>query len=101
MHCIYCGTQYPEQAAFCPKCGQPVHTTDLHDPVSLTPSSAPVGEASVTSLHSASWRHDIGTSAKWIRRVGIPLAVLAWIGLVAVLLWAASHVARSLILLAI
>ena len=101
MYCVYCGTRYPEQAAFCPKCGKPVHTTDLHDPISLTPSSASVGEATVTSPGSASWRHDIGISAKWIRRVGIPLATLAWIGLVAVLLWAASHVARSLILLAI
>src|SRR6266851_2432869 len=31
----------------------------------------------------------------------IPLATLAWIGLVAVILWAASHVVRSLILLTI
>src|SRR6266699_5068858 len=101
MYCIYCGTHYPEQAAFCPKCGNPVHTTDLHDPVSLTLSSATIGEATVTNPHSTSWRHDISISAKWIRRVGIPLATLAWIGLVAVLLWAASHVGRSLILLAI
>jgi predicted PurR-regulated permease PerM len=101
MYCIYCGTHYPEQAAFCPKCGKPVHTTDFHDPVSLTLSSAAIGEATVTNPHSTSWRHDISISAKWIRRVGIPLATLAWVGLVAVLLWAASHVARSLILLAI
>lgn len=40
-------------------------------------------------------------SARWIRRVGIPLALLAWIGLVAAVLWAAAHVARSLVLLAI
>lgn len=104
MHCIYCGTRYPEQAAFCPKCGRPVHTTNLHDPISLTPSLAAVGEATVGAINrapTASWGHDIGIGAKWIRRVGMPLAALAWIGLVAVLLWAASHVARSLILLAI
>src|SRR5205807_9607520 len=101
MYCIYSGARYHEQAAICAKCGKPVHTTDLRDPVSLTSSSASVGEAAVTRLHSASWHRDIGVSAKWIRRVGIPLATLAWIGLVAVVLWAASHVARSLILLAI
>ena len=101
MHCIYCGTRYPEQAAYCPKCGKPVHTTDLRDPVSLASSSASVGEAAVTGLHPTPWYRDIGISAKWIRRVGIPLAALAWIGLIAVVLWAASHVARSLILLAI
>jgi predicted PurR-regulated permease PerM len=48
-----------------------------------------------------SWRTAITASAKWIQRVAIPLATLAWIGLVAVILWAASHVIRSLILLAI
>jgi predicted PurR-regulated permease PerM len=47
------------------------------------------------------WRRDVHVSARWIRRVGIPLATLAWIGLVAAVLWAASHVARSLVLLAI
>src|SRR6266436_3758 len=101
MYCIYCGTYYPEQAAFCPKCGKPVHTTDLHDPISLALSSAAVGEATVTNSHSTSWRHDISISAKWIRRVGIPLATLAWFGLVAVLLWAASHVVTSRLLSAI
>jgi predicted PurR-regulated permease PerM len=40
-------------------------------------------------------------SARWIRRVGIPLMAVAWIALVAAVLWAASHVARSLVLLAI
>ena len=101
MHCIYCGTRYPEQAVYCPKCGKPVHTTNLRDPVSLTSSSASVGEAAVSGHHSASWNRNIAISAKWIRRVGIPLATLAWIGLVAVVLWAASHIARSLILLVI
>jgi predicted PurR-regulated permease PerM len=40
-------------------------------------------------------------SNKWIRRFDIPLTVLAWIALVAVVLWAAEHIIRSLIVLAI
>jgi predicted PurR-regulated permease PerM len=40
-------------------------------------------------------------SNKWTRRLVIPLTVLAWIALVAVVLWAASHIIRSLIVLAI
>lgn len=50
---------------------------------------------------SSSWKRDLHMSARWIRRVGIPLATLAWIGLVAAVLWAASHVARSLVLLSL
>jgi predicted PurR-regulated permease PerM len=53
------------------------------------------------SRPSEIWRFDISTSAKWLRRVAIPLVTLAWIGVVAVILWAASHVGRSLILLAL
>ncbi len=49
----------------------------------------------------ATWQQNISISAKWIRRVGVPLAVLAWFGVVAVVLWAISHIARSLILLVI
>jgi len=44
---------------------------------------------------------DISPGAKWLRRVAIPLTVLAWIVLAAVILWAASYVARSLVLLSI
>jgi predicted PurR-regulated permease PerM len=101
MYCIHCGANYPDEATFCAKCGRPVHTTLLHDSVSTGLSPATVGEAAITGAAAPSWRHDMHLSAKWIRRVGIPLTMLAWIVLVAVLLWAASHVARSLILLAI
>lgn len=101
MYCIHCGAENPDQAAFCMRCGKQVQTTNHLEPSSLTPSStSPVGLA----LHThplESWRTAITASAKWIRRVAIPLATLAWIGLVAVILWAASHVIRSLILLAI
>lgn len=101
MYCIYCGTNYPEQAEFCPKCGKPVHTTSLKDVVLQTPSVSMIGEAAINGSRSSIWQHNISISAKWIRRAGIPLATLAWFGVVAVVFWAASHVARSLILLII
>ncbi|QBD79621.1 AI-2E family transporter [Ktedonosporobacter rubrisoli] len=40
-------------------------------------------------------------AAKWARRRDIPLAILAWIALIAVILWAASHIIRAILLLAI
>jgi predicted PurR-regulated permease PerM len=39
--------------------------------------------------------------SKWTRRRDIPIAILAWIALVIVICWAAGHVIRSLLLLAI
>src|SRR5258708_355254 len=39
--------------------------------------------------------------SKWRRRRDIPVSILAWIGVAAVVLWAASHIVRSLLLLAI
>src|SRR6266700_3413891 len=101
MYCIHCGTNCPENSTFCPKCGKALHSGEPDKTISLSSSSALTGEAALASRSSETWRIDIRTSAKWIRRVGIPLATLAWIGVVAVILWAASHVGRSLILLAI
>src|SRR6266566_2906628 len=46
-------------------------------------------------------RDDASGSSKWTRRRDIPLSILAWIGVVAVVLWVASHIVRSLLLLAI
>jgi predicted PurR-regulated permease PerM len=46
-------------------------------------------------------RDDASGGSKWMRRRDIPLAILAWIGVAAVVLWAASHIVRSLLLLAI
>ncbi|GCE20719.1 AI-2E family transporter [Dictyobacter kobayashii] len=37
--------------------------------------------------------------AKWQRRRDIPLAILAWIGVIAVVLWGASHIMRALLLI--
>ena len=101
MYCIHCGTNCPENATFCSKCGKALHSGEPDKTISLSSSSALAGEAALAGRSSETWRIDIRTSAKWIRRVGIPLATLAWIGVVAVILWAASHVGRSLILLAI
>ena len=92
MHCTHCGTENPDQAVFCMRCGKRLQITNHLEPPSLTPSSAsPMGVA----LHARPLEPGytaITTSAKWIPRVAIPLATLAWIGLVAVILWAASHV---------
>jgi len=41
------------------------------------------------------------TEAKWARRRDIPLAILAWTAVVAVILWGAAHIIRALLLLAI
>jgi predicted PurR-regulated permease PerM len=40
-------------------------------------------------------------AAKWTRRRDIPLAILAWIALTMLILWAAGHIARTLIMLVI
>src|SRR5215470_13148026 len=39
--------------------------------------------------------------AKWARRRDVPIAILAWTAVVAVILWAAGHIIRALLLLAI
>jgi predicted PurR-regulated permease PerM len=101
MICTHCGAENSDQAMFCAKCGKQVQTTSLQQPSSLTPSSTATAEVAIHTHPIETWRTAISSSAKWIRRVAIPLATLAWIGLVAVILWAASHIGRSLILLAI
>src|SRR5437762_12331997 len=37
--------------------------------------------------------------ATWIRRVGLPLAILAWTGVALLILWLAGHVIQTLLLL--
>lgn len=39
------------------------------------------------------------TIAKWVKRCGFPLAILSWTAVSALVLWAASHVVRSLLIL--
>lgn len=41
------------------------------------------------------------SSNRWSRRRDIPIAILAWAAVVVLVLWAASHIVRSLLLLAI
>ena len=101
MFCIHCGAENPDQAVFCKRCGKQIQTTNHHELSSLTPPSTSSLSIDLHTRPLETWRTAIASSAKWIRRVSIPLTTLAWIGLVAVILWAASHVARSLILLAI
>jgi len=39
--------------------------------------------------------------ARWARYRDVPIAILAWTGVVAVILWSAAHIVRALLLLAI
>ncbi len=41
------------------------------------------------------------TTAKWIRRCGLPIAILAWAGVVLLILWLAGHITQTLFLLII
>src|SRR5256714_5886241 len=41
----------------------------------------------------------VAVLAKWMRRVGLPLAILAWTGVALLILWLAGHVIRTLLLL--
>jgi predicted PurR-regulated permease PerM len=100
MICTHCGAENPDHAEICMKCGKQVQATSQQTS-SLTPSSTTSADIALHTSQVETWRTAISSSAKWIRRVAIPLTTLAWIGLVAVTLWAASHIGRSLILLAI
>src|SRR5438477_8554874 len=41
----------------------------------------------------------VAVLAKWMRRVGLPLAILAWTGVALLILWLAGHVIQALLLL--
>src|SRR6266571_6695055 len=101
MSCTHCGAENPDQAMFCMKCGKQVQAINQQQPSSRTLSSTTPADVALHTSPIETWRTTISSSAKWIRRVAIPLTTLAWIALVAVILWAASHIGRSLILLAI
>src|SRR5204862_783002 len=88
-----------KQAIFCIRCGKHIQDTGKHAaPIQSARTTAEIAlhENPIDSSHAA-----ISSSAKWIRRIGIPLVTLAWIALAAVILWAAAHIGRSLIVLAI
>lgn len=42
-----------------------------------------------------------GIVVKWVRRCGLPLAILLWAGVVALIFWAAAHITRALLILTI
>ncbi len=101
MNCTNCGTENPEQAIFCIQCGKQVQATGKLEPAHHIQSTTLTAEVALHASPTETWRTSISSSAKWIRRIAIPLVTLAWIALAAVILWAASHIGRSLILLAI
>src|SRR5712691_12244817 len=101
MYCMRCGTSCPEAATFCPKCGKSLRFSDGDNTISLSSSQASIAGTQVNGSRPVIWRLDFSSGAKWLRPLAIPLVILAWIGLTAVILWAASHVARSLVLLSI
>src|SRR5579863_9661881 len=45
--------------------------------------------------------HTETTNSKWARRRDIPLAILAWVAVVGVFFWGASHIVRTILLLAL
>src|SRR5436305_15312065 len=100
MYCLDCEIENPDQAIFCMNCGRPLQVTK-HVPPASPPTQPASSPGQVLQPPTKTWRAALATSTKWMPRVAIPLAILAWIGLVAVIVWAASHVIRSLILLAI
>ncbi len=55
-----------------------------------------------TNLHLLDTQsHSSNDNQKWQRRRDIPLAILAWIAVIAVVFWSAGHIVRSLLLLVI
>ena len=101
MNCTKCGTENPEQAIFCIRCGEQIQSIGKHVHASHSKSARTTAEIALQENPIDSSPAAISSSAKWIRRISIPLVTLAWIALAAVILWAASHIGRSLILLAI
>lgn len=62
-----------------------IHLFDTEPSASSNPTSTSTSTESV--------------NAKWMRRRDIPLAILGWVAVIAVILYAAAHVIRSLLLL--
>jgi predicted PurR-regulated permease PerM len=101
MYCMHCGTNCPVVASFCPKCGKSLRFSDGDNTISLSSSQASIAGMQGNVARPVVWRLDFSAGAKWLRPLAIPLVLLAWIALTAVILWGAAHVARSLILISI
>jgi predicted PurR-regulated permease PerM len=54
-----------------------------------------------SSIRSFSVPRSEPATTKWARRRDIPIAILAWIALVLVILWGAQHIGRTILLLII
>src|SRR2546429_9260000 len=101
MNCTNCGKENPEQAIFCIQCGKQVQATGKLEPSHPIRSTPMTAEVALHASPIETWHTAISSSAKWIRRIAIPLVTLAWIALAAVILWAASHIGRGPLLLAL
>src|SRR5947208_16546359 len=55
--------------------------------------------SSNTRPHTTRDVDSVAVIAKWIRRCGLPLALLAWTGVALLILWLAGHVIQTLLLL--
>jgi len=64
----------------------------------LTQAPPPADEMSEEAVKTA---NILAETAKWTRRRDIPLAILAWSGVVLLVLWAAGHVTRTILVLII
>src|SRR5438270_13383379 len=67
-------------------------------PALETPLPPSVEEVSDETVQADALMTDV---TKWVRRVLIPLAILAWAGVGILILWAAGYVARTILLLVI
>ena len=52
-------------------------------------------------FHTSRSDREMQNATKWARRRDIPIAILAWLGLGALILWAASYIARSLLVVTV
>jgi hypothetical protein len=64
----------------------------------LTQAPPPADEISEEAAETG---NILAETAKWTRRRDIPLAILAWSGVVLLVLWAAGHVTRTILVLVI
>jgi predicted PurR-regulated permease PerM len=78
--------------------GTPHRASTLPAGDTLTQAPPPADEI---SEEAAKTGNILAETAKWTRRRDIPLAILAWSGVVLLVLWAAGHVTRTILVLVI
>ncbi len=57
--------------------------------------------SSHTRPHTTRDLDPVAVIATWMRRCGLPFAILAWTGIALLILWLAGHVIQTLLLLTI